>query len=179
MKNDLPRGTVNAIFPGSFDPLTLGHLDLIKRGARLFEKLAVVILVNPDKKPLLSFDERLCILQYELAEIPGVYLLSYKGLLANLAYELGVKYILRGVRTEADCAYEIPMAQANSKLRDGLETVFLISDPAYAYMSAGLIREIAAAAYKSADGFDDAVLDQWITPAVKEALRNKIGSISS
>jgi len=161
---------VTAVFPGSFDPVTLGHLDLIKRASLLFDVI-VAVLHNPAKKPLFTVEERLALLREETASIASVKVEEYSGLLAKFAKDRKIRYILRGVRTEADCAYEIPMAQANRKLEEELETVILVTDPSYGYMSASLIREIAAAGY--ADGFDDTALNQWVSPNVKEALKKK------
>ena len=175
---------MTAIFPGSFDPVTLGHLDIIKRGAQLFDQIIVAVLHNPAKSPLFTIQERIDLLQDAVKDISGIRVEAYDGLLAQFAKKQKARYILRGIRSEADCAYEIPMIQANRRLADGPDTVLLVSDPAYAYFSAGLIREIASAGYagtKSQDGsgspdkgnFDDRVLDQWVTPAVKNMLKNK------
>jgi len=175
---------VTAIFPGSFDPVTLGHLDLIQRGAQLFDQMIVAVLHNPTKSPLFTIQERIDLLRDATKDIAGVQIEAYNGLLAEFAKKQNAGYILRGIRTEADCAYEIPMIQANRKLADGPETVLLVTDPAYAYISAGLIREIAAAGYAgigSSEGvetlaggnFDDTVLDQWVTPTVKHMLKSK------
>ena len=165
---------MTAVFPGSFDPFTLGHEDILRRGAKLFDKIIIAVLHNPAKAPLFTVQERLNMLG--TIDLPGVSAEEHRGLLADFAKQRGAKYILRGVRTEADCAYEIPMAQANAKLNEGPETVILVSDPAFSYMSASLIREIATAAYSS-PGFDDRILDQWVSPAVKDMLRAKCGII--
>ena len=162
---------MTAVFPGSFDPVTLGHLDLIKRASRLFE-VTVAVLFNPTKTPLFTIEERLALLKEETANISNVKVEEYNGLLAKFAKDRKIGYILRGVRTEADCAYEIPMAQANRKLGEGLETVILVTDPSYGYVSASLIREVATIGYKN--DFDDKALEEWVSPKVKEALKNKI-----
>ena len=164
---------MTAILPGSFDPVTLGHIDLIRRGALLFDVIIAAVLDNPAKIPLFSVKERVDMLMTETACIPGVEVEAFSGLLAEFAKKRNVRYILRGVRTQMDAAYEIPMAQANSKLLEGLETVFLITDPAYGFMSSSLIREIAA----FANNFDDKILNQWISPAVKDALKKKATSL--
>ena len=175
---------MTAIFPGSFDPVTLGHLDLIKRGSQLFDKIIVAVLHNPAKSPLFTIQERIDLLQEATKDISGIQIEAYNGLLAEFAKKRKARYILRGIRSEADCAYEIPMIQANRRLADGPETVLLVADPAYNYISAGLIREIAAAGYTGAgshegsgsladSSFDDKVLDQWVTPAVKNMLKSK------
>ena len=164
-----------ALFPGSFDPVTLGHLDILKRGAQLFDQVIVAVLNNPAKSPLFTVQERIDLLRESAADIPGIQFESYSGLLADFARKREIHYILRGVRSEADFAYEMPMAQANKQLTDELETIIMVTNHAYAYMSAGLIREIAAAGYASIfeSGFDDKVLDQWVTPTVKNMLKNK------
>lgn len=163
---------MTAIFPGSFDPVTLGHIDIIKRGALLFDQVIVAVLNNPAKSSLFTVAERVSMLQ-EIAEgIPGVQVEAYAGLLAEFAREKAARYVLRGVRTQADCAYEIPMAQANRCLGNKPETVILVANHAYGYISSGLIRQIAAAGY--AAGFDDKVLDQWVPPIVKSMLKNKL-----
>jgi len=165
---------VIAVFPGSFDPVTLGHLDILKRGSQLFDEIIVAVLNNPNKTPLFTMQERINMLQAVTVNIPNVSIETYSGLLAAFAKKRGAKFILRGVRSEVDFAYEVPMAQANKQLMDELETILLITDPAYAYVSAGLIREIAAAGYVASDiDFDDKVLDQWVSPAVKHMLKNK------
>ena len=162
---------MTALFPGSFDPVTLGHIDLIKRGLQLFDHVIVAVLNNPAKAPLLTVQERIELLHKAVKGIQGVQVEAYSGMLAELARQRNVRYILRGVRSGADCDYEIPLAQANKKLDDGLETVLLVTDSTYSYMSAGLIREIAAAGYAS--GFDDKVLDQWVPLIVKDMLKSK------
>ena len=171
------------LFPGSFDPVTLGHLDLIKRGAQLFDNIIAAVLHNPAKQPLFTVQERVQMLQIAVKDIPKVQVESYSGLLAEYAKKKGVSYILRGVRSQADCAYEIPMAIANCQMTananaPGIETILLITNPAYAHVSAGLVREVAAAGYSdtgssNSTNFDDNVLDQWVSPAVKDMLRNK------
>ena len=167
---------MTAIFPGSFDPVTLGHLDLLKRAALVFDTIIVAILVNPAKKPLFTTKERVHMLQVETKDIPGVQIESFSGLLAEFAKKREVRYILRGIRSTSDATYEIPMAQANGKLLAGLETILFVTDPKFGYMSASLIREIASAAYNEDNGldtFDDKLLDQWIPPMVKKMLKEK------
>ncbi|MCL2016972.1 MAG: pantetheine-phosphate adenylyltransferase [Defluviitaleaceae bacterium] len=162
---------MKAIFPGSFDPATLGHLDIINRGAKLFDCLIVAILTNIAKKPLFSADERLFILQQETAHISNVEIVSFNGLLlVELAKNLDAQYILRGIRTESDCNYELAMAQANQKLNPHIETIFMASNPQNAYMSASLLKEIATVGYPT---FDDSALDNWVSANVKTLLKNK------
>lgn len=166
---------MTALFPGSFDPVTLGHLDLLKRGVKIFDNIIVAVLHNAAKQPLFTVDERIAMLKSHVECMPNVQVQAYSGLLAEFANKQKARYILRGIRSEADCAYELPMAQANRQLgqasEKGLETVFLITDPAYAHVSSALVREAAAAGYAS--GFDDKVLEQWVSPYVKNMLKNK------
>jgi len=163
-----------AIFPGSFDPVTLGHHDIIQRAAPLFSKLIVAVLHNPAKNPLFTVNERVDMLQHLVKDIPNVEVAEYTGLLAGFAREKNAKYLVRSLRSEADCAYEMPMAQANSKLGTDLETVVFFAAPAYIYLSSGMVREVAAVGYTS--DFDDTVLDQWVPAAVKAMLRMKLAS---
>jgi len=161
-----------ALFPGSFDPVTLGHIDILNRATKTFDQIIVAVLCNSSKAPLFTIEERVGMLKETTKDIPGVQVESYVGLHAEFAKKRGARHILRGVRTAADCGYEIPMAQANKQLAEDIETIILVSAPAYGYMSSGLIREIAITGYAS--GFDDIVLDQWVPPAVKDMLRSKL-----
>jgi len=174
---------VTGIFPGSFDPCTVGHADLIKRGARLFDSLVVAVLNNPAKTPLFTIDERVSVLQEQVSNIQtsgvkaSIKIEAYDGLLVDFAKKHNANYILRGVRSESDCAYEIPMAQANRALSTGLEyereveleTIILVSDSAHSYVSSGLVREIAATS-----GFNNKMLDRWVSPTVKKMLEQKL-----
>ena len=164
---------MRAIFPGSFDPVTLGHIDIIKRGARLFDELIIAVLNNPAKQPLFTLEERMHLIKSDTAGLPGVRVECFTGLLAEFAKKREVYCVLRGMRTSADSTYEISMAQANNKLLNGLETVFLASDPIYSYMSSSLVREIASAGYADLQ-FNDTILDQWVSSAVKKMLKNKL-----
>jgi len=163
-----------AIFPGSFDPVTLGHCDIIRRAAPLFSKLIVAVLHNPAKSPLFTVHERIDMLESAIVDIPNVEVAEYSGLLAGFAREKNARFLVRSLRSETDCAYEMPMAQANNKLGTGLETVVFFAAPAYIYLSSGMVREVAAVGYTS--DFDDAVLDQWVPAAVKAMLRMKFAS---
>ena len=134
----------------------------------------MAVLYNLKKSPLFTVDERISLLKSEISDIPGVQVESYNGLLTEFAKLRGVKYILRGVRNGDDCPYEIAMAQANRELNKDIETIILVTDPNYGYISAGLIREIAEIGYTAPLGsFDDKVLDKWVSPAVKKMLNNK------
>lgn len=131
-----------AIYPGSFDPITNGHLDLIARGARLVDRLVIAILRNESKQPLFSVDERMAMLTDVLGEYPNVSVESFNGLLVDYAAERGANLILRGIRAVSDYEYELQMALMNRRLRPEIETVFLMSGEAYSFISSRLVKEI-------------------------------------
>ena len=138
-----PKPTsVVAIYPGSFDPITNGHLDLIARGARLADRLVVAILRNESKQPLFSVDERMEMLKEVLGGYENVSVESFNGLLVDYAEERGANLILRGIRAISDYEYELQMALMNRRLRPQIETVFLMSGEAYSFISSRLVKEI-------------------------------------
>lgn len=134
---------VTAIYPGSFDPPTNGHLDLIARGSKIFDELVVAILRNPDKDPLFSINERREMLEAMTAEYKNVSVDTFDGLTVNYAEKMGASAILRGIRAISDYEYELQMALMNRKLRPNLETVFMMPAEKYSYLSSRLVREIA------------------------------------
>ncbi|MGH9444926.1 MAG: pantetheine-phosphate adenylyltransferase [Terriglobia bacterium] len=133
---------VTAIYPGSFDPITNGHLDLIRRGSRLFESLVIAVLTNFDKKPLFSVSERVKMLREVTREITNVSVDTFSGLLVDYARRKGARAILRGVRAFSDYEYELQMALMNRKLEPELETVFLMPAESFAYISSRLVKEV-------------------------------------
>ncbi len=135
---------VIAIYPGSFDPLTNGHLDLIQRGAKIFDELVVAILQNSEKTPLFSVEERLEMLHECTGQWRNVRVESFAGLLVDYARDRGAQAVLRGIRAVSDYEYELQMAWMNRKLDPSLETVFMMPAGAYAYLSSKLVREIAS-----------------------------------
>jgi len=141
------RGTLKrviAIYPGSFDPLTNGHLDLIQRGAKIFDELVVAILRNSEKSPLFTVDERLEMLRQCTSHLPNVSVESFEGLLVDFARARGAQAVLRGIRVISDYEYELQMAWMNRKLDPTLETVFMMPAGSYSYLSSRLVREIAS-----------------------------------
>ncbi len=131
-----------AICPGSFDPLTLGHVDLVQRAAALFDRVIVAVLVNEQKQPLLSRDERVAVAREVFADLPSVEVDSFDGLLVDYAARRGAVALVRGLRGSADLDYEMPMALMNRHLTPGLETVFLPTAAALAHVSSRLVREV-------------------------------------
>jgi pantetheine-phosphate adenylyltransferase len=131
-----------AIYPGSFDPITNGHLDLIERARRVFGSLIVAVLTNPDKLPLFTVMERVEMLQEATRGMPNVAVDTFGGLLVEYAKQKGAGIILRGIRAFTDYEYELQMAIMNRKLEPGIETVFLVPAESYTYVSSRLVREI-------------------------------------
>jgi len=130
-----------AVFPGSFDPITNGHIDLIKRAVPLFDKIVIAIGVNSQKKNLYSLEKRLGWLEEIFKHDDTVSIRNYEGLTIMFCQEIGAKYLLRGLRNSTDFNYEQAISQANS-IVGGIETVFLISNPAYSHISSSIVREI-------------------------------------
>ncbi len=133
-----------AIYPGSFDPVTLGHLDIIERAAGLFDKLYIGILINRKKKPFLSLETRIDVLKDAVKHLSNVEIISFEGLLADYCRENGIHAVIRGVRGAADFEYELPMAQINQKLNPDTQTIFLAASPEYSYVSSSAVKELAS-----------------------------------
>ena len=133
---------VIAIYPGSFDPITNGHLDLIERGSALFDKLIVAILRNEEKRALFSVEERMEMLKEVLPRFSNVEVASFDGLLVDYAAECGASVILRGIRAVSDYEYELQMALMNRRLRPEIETVFLMAGEAHSFISSRLVKEV-------------------------------------
>jgi len=131
------------IYPGTFDPLTNGHMDIIRRGLRLCDRLIIAVAVNLLKKPLFSVEERLEMISDSCKDLGNIEAVSFNGLLVNYCKENGVNFIIRGVRDSADFGYERSMALMNRRLPGALETVFMVSDGDSHFLSSSMIREIA------------------------------------
>ena len=134
--------TVVALYPGSFDPITNGHLDLIQRGSALFDKLIVSILRNEEKKVLFSVTDRIEMLNEVTSSLPNVQVGSFDGLLVDYAAECGASVILRGIRAVSDYEYELQMALMNRRLKPEVETVFLMAGEAHSFISSRLVKEV-------------------------------------
>ncbi len=135
-----------AIYPGSFDPVTNGHLDIIERGCKLFDEIVVAVVVNPAKQPLFNLEERREILQEVLAGIDGcgcqLLVDNFEGLLMKYAVERGADAVVRGIRAFSDYEYELQMALMNRRQEPRIETVFMMSAEAYSYVSSRLVKEV-------------------------------------
>jgi pantetheine-phosphate adenylyltransferase len=136
-----------AVVPGSFDPVTLGHLDVIERAARIFDELHVLVVHNPAKTALLPVSQRVSLIEKAIAEagIPGdIVVTSWSvGLLVDYCTDVGASVLVKGIRSQVDVAYETPMAIVNRNLA-GVETIFMLPDPAHAHVSSSLVRQVAS-----------------------------------
>jgi pantetheine-phosphate adenylyltransferase len=158
--------TRTAIYPGSFDPLTKGHEDLIRRSLSLADRVIVAVAVNPSKQPLFPVAERLALLQAAVGDDPRVAFESFDGLLAEFAKKVGASIVVRGLRAVSDFEYEFQMALMNRQLHPSLETVFLVPAVDLTYLSSSLVREVARY------GGDVSAL---VHPAVASALAGRYG----
>ncbi|MGB9856703.1 MAG: pantetheine-phosphate adenylyltransferase [Dictyoglomaceae bacterium] len=132
-----------AVYPGSFDPVTNGHLDIIRRGANIYDELIVAVAQNVAKTPLFTLEERLEMLRESVKDIKNVYVDCFNGLLVDYLKKVNAKIIIRGLRAVSDFEYEFQQALANKKLYPECETVFLVTDSKYAYLSSSMVKEIA------------------------------------
>jgi pantetheine-phosphate adenylyltransferase len=155
-----------AVYPGTFDPITLGHLDIIRRGAHLVDKLVIGVTTNPSKEPMFTVAERLAMVKREIVGIPGqIEVVEFDALLMDFAESQGAAAILRGLRAVADFEYEFQMAGMNQKLNDNIETVFLMADVSLQPIASKLVKEIARFGGK---------IDKFVTPAVAEEVRRHL-----
>ncbi len=161
------RDSSLAVFPGSFDPITNGHLDIVERGLRLFERVRMAILVNVDKQPLFTVDERLAIIREAYRGNPRVEVDTFSGLLVDYAQRVGAGVILRGIRAISDFEYEFQMALMNRRLNPRIETVFMMPAESYSYVSSRLVKEVFQLGGRVTD---------VVPPVVERKLSEKYGT---
>ena len=137
-----PTGRL-AIFPGSFDPLTNGHVDIILRSAHLFERIIVSVLVNAEKRPLFTADERVAFIEAEVAELGNVQVETFSTLLVDFAREHGAKAIVKGLRAISDFEYEFEMNQLNRKMAPDIESIYLMAAPQFSFLRSSGVKELA------------------------------------
>lgn len=135
--------SIVAIYPGTFDPITNGHADLVERGARMFQRLIISVAANPNKQPLFSLDERVALARETLAHLPNVEVRGFDILLVRYAREVGAHVILRGLRAVADFEFEFQLASMNRRLNPAVESIFLTPAEQYSFISSSLVREVA------------------------------------
>jgi len=153
-----------AVCPGSFDPVTYGHLDIITRGAKIFDKVVVSVLVNSAKTPLFTVEERMELLREVTRDIPNVEVDSFSGLLINYMREKQAKVLIRGLRAVSDFEYEMQMASINRKLDDDVETFFMMTNNQYSYLSSSIVKEVAKYGGN---------VHGLVPPSIEEALQEK------
>jgi len=153
--------TVSAMYPGTFDPITLGHEDLVRRACRLFDKVVIAIAANPGKEPMFTLEERVDLAKTSLADLDNVEVSGYDGLTVDFAREHGLRVILRGLRAVSDFEYEFQLANMNRHLAVDVETAFLTPNENYNFISSSLVREICSM------GGD---ISEFVSPLVNEAL---------
>lgn len=156
----------SALYPGTFDPITNGHVDLIRRSARIFEKVVVAVAANPAKAPLFSLEERVTLARDVLDSIGNVQVMGYTGLTVELARESGLEVMIRGLRAVSDFEFEFQLATMSRQLNDDVETVFLTPTEQFSFISSSMVREIALL------GGD---VSKFVPPAVRDALEAKRG----
>ena len=151
-----------AIYPGSFDPITKGHIDVLKKAAKIFDKVIIAVSINPSKKGMFSIDERIRLIKESVKGIDGVETDYFEGLTAKYAKEKGAKAIIRGLRAVSDFEYEMQMAQMNNSLYDDIETVFLVPKSKYNFISSSIVKEVSSL------GGD---IDKFVTEPVSKSLK--------
>jgi pantetheine-phosphate adenylyltransferase len=154
-----------ALYPGSFDPLTYGHLDLIRRGLRMFDEVLVAVLANPSKKPVFNLKERVSMIRGATAGLKGARIETFDGLLADYVRHHGNPVVLRGLRVVSDFEYEFQMALMNRKLHPGFEVVFMTPDERFSYLSSSLVWQVAALGGS---------VRAFVPPLVASAIQKKI-----
>ncbi|MEQ8205792.1 MAG: pantetheine-phosphate adenylyltransferase [Woeseia sp.] len=160
--------SVSAMYPGTFDPITLGHEDLVRRACRLFDRVVVAVAANPGKEPMFSLQERVALAEEALSEFDNVEVTGYEGLTVNFAREHDLAVIVRGLRAISDFEYEFQLANMNRHLTDEVETAFLTPTEKYTYISSSLVREIAKL------GGD---ISEFVPPNVRTAILERCGPL--
>ena len=155
---------LRALTPGTFDPITSGHLDVITRAAQMFDEVVVAVAASPKKHPLFTLEERTELVRRATAHLDNVSVEPFCGLLVDFARELGASVVVKGLRAITDFEYEFQMTAINYELSEDLETVFIMSPPRYMYLSSSVVREVASL---------HGDVEQFVPPCVKEALDRK------
>ncbi len=153
-----------ALVPGTFDPITNGHIDIITRAAQMFDEVVVGVAQSDKKGPLFSIEERVALAREATAHLDNVTVMGFNDLLVHFADEIGCKFVVKGLRAITDFEYEFQMTAANYRLNDSIETVFIMSPPQYMYLSSSIVREIASF---------QGNISELVTPGVEKALRRR------
>lgn len=159
-----------ALYPGSFDPPTNGHVDVISRAGRHFQKVVVAVVTNPSKRPMFEAEERIRLLKESLPGVTNVEVLAYDGLTVDLAKQRGVSVIVKGLRASSDLEYELQMAQMNANLLPETDTLFIVTNPKWSFISSSLIKEVARLGGN---------ISGMVPAGVEEALKRRFAAESS
>ena len=154
-----------AVYPGSFDPITFGHLDIVQRASEVFDKVIIGVLKNQTKNPLFSLEERVDMIEKVTSDIPNVEVVSFGGLLVDFCKQVGADVVVRGLRAVSDFEYELMMAQTNKELNPNLETMFFATSARYSFLSSSTVRELA---------MFDADIRQFVTEYVHRKVYEKL-----
>ncbi len=158
-----------AVYPGSFDPVTYGHLDIIRRGLEVFDEIIIAVARNSEKKGLFTIEERIDLLQELVGDNPRVGIETFQGLLVDYVVSRGSRVIIRGLRAVSDFEYEFMLAQTNRAVHDEVETLFMMTSVPYVYLSSSVVKEVAALG---------GPVDSFVPPPVKAALEKKLSTKS-
>ncbi|MGN0371378.1 MAG: pantetheine-phosphate adenylyltransferase [Enterocloster sp.] len=156
-----------AVYPGSFDPVTLGHYDIIKRTAKMFDKVIIGVLNNSTKSPLFSAEERVNMIKEVTRDLPNVEVRSFEGLLIDFVRQCGASVVVRGLRAITDFEYELQMAQTNRVMAPEIDTIFLTTNLKYSYLSSSIVKEIA--------GYNGDI-SEFLHPCIMEKVRQKLAA---
>ena len=156
------------LYPGSFDPVTNGHLDVAKRASKIFDEVLVAVAANSEKKALFSIGERMELFQTACKDIPNIKVITFKGLLVDAVDRFQADAVIRGIRAASDFEYEFQMALMNRELNSKCETLFMMTDPAYSFVSSRLIKEIAA---------NNGEFASFVPPNVVDAIKKKLSIV--
>ncbi|MCD8788309.1 pantetheine-phosphate adenylyltransferase [Mammaliicoccus sciuri] len=157
-----------AVVPGSFDPITLGHIDIIKRSAKIFDEIHVSVLKNGSKKGLFSTEERVELIKEAVQDVPNIVVNSFHGLLVDFCKEINANTIVRGLRAVSDFEYEMQLTSMNKKLDDDIETLYMMTNNHYSFISSSVVKEVA-----QFDGDISEFVPENVNKALKEKIKNK------
>jgi pantetheine-phosphate adenylyltransferase len=156
-----------AVYPGSFDPITYGHLDIIERGLEVFDEIVIAVARNSEKKSLFSVEERILHIEETIGENPNITVDTFDGLLVDYVLSKGARVILRGLRAVSDFEYEFQIAQMNHNLKNEVETLFMMTSVPYGYLSSSIVKEVASL---------KGPVESLVPPVVRQALAEKFGN---
>ena len=161
--------TKSVLYPGTFDPITLGHFDLIKRAARMFDETIIAVAANPQKAPMFNLEERVSMIEHCVKDIPSTRVIGFSGLLIDILAMQNSRIVLRGLRAVSDFEFEFQLASMNRRLNEDTETIFLTPSEKYTFVSASIVKEIARL---------NGDVAQFLDPHVNECLVNKINHLN-